>query len=722
MSDALLALADRCGIAREYHDIWGGHHATSAATRRDLLAAMHFPRTAVENDPAGVLFSFEEEFWRHPLPPVAVVRADAPLEIPFVQPAADGNLPWDWTITFEDGRTSSGRFLPADLEVREHHGTLVRRTLGLPAVATSGYHRLELSNATGRHAMPLIVVPHQCHKPPALADDGRVWGITAQLYGVRSQRNWGIGDFSDLGDLLAFTAQAGGQVVGVNPLHALFPDNPGHISPYSPSSRGGIDVLYLDVEAVPEYAHCAEARRRVAGADFQARLAALRIAASVDYPGVAAAKFEILELLFAHFRKTGGARAQAFAAWRQDQGEALERHALFEALQAHFRKLDSNVWGWPAWPDEYRDPDSPAVTAFAAAHAEAVAYYAWLQWQADSQLAAAKARVRELGMAVGIYQDLAIGANPGGAEAWRWQQVFMAGAHAGAPPDEINSMGQDWGLPPFVPHRLRDAAYAPFVEILRANMKHAGALRIDHVMGLTRMFCVPADVLASEGAYVHYSFEDMLGIVALESRRNQCLVIGEDLGTVPDGFRERMAQAGVLSYQPMIFARSPDGQFALPQDMPAHALVAVSTHDLPTLRGFWRGVDLEARTQLHLFPTDELRQRMTTERDWDRGRLLWALERTGLLPEGVGKDPAALPELPASAVAAVHAYLARSPAQLLVVQAEDLLDVLEQPNLPGTLEDQHPNWQRKLPVPLESWAAAARVAAILGAVRGERPA
>jgi (1->4)-alpha-D-glucan 1-alpha-D-glucosylmutase len=722
MSDAnLLSLGDRCGIAHEYHDIWGGHHTTSSATRRDLLAAMHFPREAVEKDPAGLLSAIEEAAWRHPLPPVMVVRVDTPLTIPFVQPVADGNLPWEWTVALESGSSISGSFQPADLPVEAHHGTLVRRTLELAALATPGYHRLELHNATGRHAMPLVVVPQQCYKPPALANEGRVWGITAQLYGVRSARNWGIGDFTDLGDLLAFTAQAGGQVVGVNPLHALFPDNPAHISPYSPSQRSFVDVLYIDVEAVPEFTGCKEAQRRVAGADFQARLAGLRNTAWVDYPGVAAAKFEILELLFAHFRKAGGARATNFAAWRAAQGEAIERHAQFEALQAHFRKMDANVWGWPAWPYEYRDPASPDVAAFAAAQADAVSYYAWLQWQADLQLAAAKARATESGMAVGIYQDLAIGANPGGAEAWRWQQVFMSGAYAGAPPDEINSMGQDWGLPPFVPHRLREAAYVPFVEILRANMKHAGALRIDHVMGLMRMFCVPADVMASEGAYVHYPFEDLLGIVALESQRNNCLVIGEDLGTVPPGFRERLAEAGVLSYHPMIFERYEDGQFSLPPDMPAHALVAVSTHDLPTLRGFWRGVDLDARTQLHLFPTDELRQRMTTERDWDRGRLLWALERTGLLPEGVGKDPAALPELPASAVAAVHAYLARSPAQMLVVQAEDLLDVLEQPNLPGTLEDQHPNWQRKLPLPLEAWTGEARLAAILGAVRQERP-
>ncbi len=561
----------------------------------------------------------------------------------------------------------------------------------------------------------------RCFLPAALETGGRLWGLTVQLYGVRSLRNWGIGDFTDLAALLEFTAAAGGDVVGLNPLHALFPDNPAHISPYSPSHRGFLNVLYIDVEAVPEFSACDSIRRRVAGADFQARLADLRAAEFVDYPGVAATKFAILRELFTHFCAAGGARREEFAAWRAAQGAALERHAAFEALQAHFRAQDPSVWGWPAWPAHYRDPAAPAVAAFVAANADDVAWHAWLQWLADAQLAACAARARELGMAVGVYRDLAVGANPGGSEIWSAQEVFADGAHAGAPPDEINLMGQDWGLPPFIPHRLASADFAPFAAILAANMRHAGALRIDHVMGLMRVFWVPADVPASEGAYVHYPFEHMLAAVAAASRASGCLVIGEDLGTVPEGFRERLSEAGVYAYHPLAFERTPDMQFRLPGDIAAHALVAAGTHDLPTLAGFWNGEDIRERTRLMLFPSDELRQRIATERDWDRGRLLWALEREGLLPAGVSKDPAAMPEISAETVAAIHAFLARARAQLFVVQPEDLLGVAEQPNLPGTLEDQHPNWQRKLPLPLEDWAGEARVDAILAAVREERP-
>jgi len=640
VTDTLKTLAARCGIADEYHDIWGGHHPTSDATRAALLAAMHLPPERVAADPAAM---FAELDAAAALPP--------------------------------------------------------------PAIDTAA----------------------RCHEPPAFAAGRRLWGLTVQLYGVRSRRNWGIGDFTDLKALLELTAAAGGDLVGVNPLHALFPDNPAHISPYSPSHRGFLDVLYIDVEAVPEFSACEAARRRVAGADFQARLATLRDAERVDYVGVAAAKFAVLRELFDHFRAAGGTRGAAFAAWRAAQGEALETHARFEALQAHFRSRDANVWGWPVWPAEYRDPAAPAVADFAAAHAAEIDWHAWLQWLADAQLAAAQDRARELGMAVGIYRDLAVGANPGGSEVWRWQKVFAigdgenGGAHAGAPPDEINLMGQDWGLPPFVPHRLRAAGYAPFVEMLNANMRHAGALRIDHVMGLMRVFCVPADMPASEGAYVRYPFEEMLGLVVRASRKSGCLVIGEDLGTVPDGFRERLFDAGVLSYHPLIFERYEDGNFRLPAEVAPQALVAVSTHDLPTLRGFWNGADIAARTAMRLFPNDEIRQRFITERDWDRGRLLWALERENLLPDGVSKDPVAMPEIAQSAIAAIHAFLARTPSRLLVVQPEDLLGVLEQPNLPGTLDDQHPNWQRKLPLPLEDWTRDARVAAVLDAVRAERP-
>jgi (1->4)-alpha-D-glucan 1-alpha-D-glucosylmutase len=719
MTETLTTLAHACGIADAYHDIWGGHHLTSTYTRQALLAAMHFPPDAVVTNPDKILRELEARAWQQRLPPVVVARSGEAIRMDLTLSEAESKHKWHWSITLENGDRRAGEIVPATLQKMGQQEARSRYTLELPAVEAFGYHSLQLQKkgATASLSIPLIIVPQRCHQPEAIQHGGRIWGLTVQLYGVRSQRNWGIGDFTDLGQLVELTGQAGGHIVGVNPLHALFPDNPAHISPYSPSQRGFVNVLYLDVEAVPEFTNCAPAQRRLASADFQARLKAVREATLVDYVGVAQLKFEILELLFTHFLDETGKRSAAFGAWRTTQGLELENHARFAALQAHFRATNGS-WGWPAWPEDYRNPHSPAVAAFAAEHAEAVAYHAWLQWLADEQLSAVAACAEKNGMAAGLYQDLAVGTNPGGSESWAWQDALADGAHAGAPPDEINLMGQDWGLPPFVPHRLRDVAYAPLIDILRANMKHAGALRIDHVMGLMRVFWVPAGIAATEGAYVHYPFEDMLGIVALESQRNRCLVIGEDLGTVPDGFRPRLAECGVLSYHPLMFERSQDGNFRLPAEIPQQALVAAGTHDLPTLSGYWKGEDIEIRTELNLFPCEEVLQRLITERGWDRGRLLWALERENLLPPDASKEAA---EISPATVAALHAYLARSPAQIMVIQPEDIFGVIEQPNLPGTLEHQHPNWQRRLPLSIEKWASQASFAAITAAVQAERP-
>ncbi len=734
--NALHALAAHCGIADEYYDIWGNRHPTSDETRRALLAAMHLP--VPERDAADILRALEDEGWQQPLPPVLIVRCGEKIDIPLSLPAETIDAPWRWTLRLENGETRSGELLPrhlphseqrrlasADFWRRSKPTEFFRHVFELPGIETPGYHRFELEASSGeRDATTLIVVPPTCFQPEAIQNDKRVWGPAVQLYGIRSHRNWGIGDFGDLRQLVDLTADAGGGIVGTNPLHALFPDNPVHISPYSPSSRSALNILYLDVEALPEFAECTDAQALVASPAFQAQLHALRAAELVDYPSVAAAKRETLDLLWRHFRERHIAqdseRAQAFRRFRELAGKPLERLARFEALQAHFRAQDSSIWGWPVWPEEYRDPDGPAVAAFTTDHADAVSYHAWLQWSADSQLTEIGRQSWRRGLGIGLYADLAVGANPGGADAWSWQGIYADGAYAGAPPDDFNLHGQEWGLPPFVPHRLRAAAYAPFIEMLRANMKHAGALRIDHVMGLTRIFWVPAGQLASEGSYVNYPLEDLLGIVALESQRNQCLVIGEDLGTVPEGFRPRLAEADFLAYRPFLFERSSDGSFKPPADYDRQALVAASTHDLPTLAGLWLGRDIDRRTELHLFPTEELRERIIVERAQDRARLLVALERESLLPEGMGIHPVSVPELTPAIVTAIHAFLARTPCQVLAVQPEDIFGQVEQPNLPGSPDDRHPNWRRRMSLDLEDWAADERFLSLADTLRRER--
>ncbi len=725
MNEALQRLADLCGISPDYHDIWGNRHTVSDLTRRRLLAAMHLP---VEGDLAALVLELENRDWLRPLAPAMVVKAQAePQRIEVTLPAALLQRSFEWALTLENGECQNGGFIPADLEAvaeRSVAGTSYqRRRLTLPLPLSTGYHRFELGGLGQepeiRARMRLIVAPNECYQPPALREGRRIWGPAVQLYGLRSQRNWGIGDFTDLKMLLDLAADAGAGIVGVNPLHALFPDQPGQFSPYSPSSRLFVNILYLDVAAIPDFRE----RDLDADPDFLASLRRLRECELVDYEAVSALKLAALDLAYRHFRDyhlaTATDRGLAFRRFCAEAGDALASHALFEALQAHFRARDAAVWGWPAWPPEYHDPHGPAVAAFARTHAVETDFYAYLQWQAELQLAGAGERSRGLGLGVGLYQDLAVGASPGGAETWASQDVYAGGAHAGAPPDDFNLHGQDWGLPPFVPHRLRDAAYAPFIATLRANMRHCGALRIDHVMNLTRLFWVPAGASAAEGAYVSYPLDDLLGILALESQRNRCLVIGEDLGTVPDGLRPRLKAMGVLSYRPLFFARDDNGDFQPPAHFPDRALVCIGTHDLPTLRGFWLGHDLAARAALGLFPSEELRTSLMAARTRDRPRLLQALAREHLLPEGMSTDPDTLPDITFELAVAVHRYLARSPAGVMAVQPEDVFGVIEQANLPGSINE-HPNWRRKLPLELERWRGDQRFGDLGEALRRER--
>lgn len=730
--DATLAdLAARCGIATKYHDIWGNLHETTDETRHTLLVAMHLP---MDRHPGQLLEEMEDEQWRSTLPPVLVVRSGEVARVEINLSAIGFDRPHRWTLQLEGGAVQTAEFTPAMLprlgERSIAGGEILRFALDLPALEATGYHRLELNfpNRDERYAMQLIVVPAACYQPPAIRDDtgqgGRVWGPSVQLYGIRSRRNWGIGDFTDLRSLVDISADSGAGIVGVNPLHAMFQEDSGRVSPYSPSSRAFVNALYIDVEATAEFHACEGAQHLVNSDDFQSRLRRLRAEQLVDYSGVSAVKREVLELLYRHFREhdlmSDSEHGRAFRSFWESRGKSLERQACFEALQEHFHAQDAAVWGWPAWPEDYRDPEAPAVALFVAEHSERVEFFAWLQWLADRQLAEVGGQCWCRGLGIGLYQDLAVGVNPGGAEAWAWQGVFAAGAHAGAPPDDFNLFGQDWGLPPLVPQRLREVAYAPLIEVLRANMRHAGALRIDHVMGLSRVFWVPAGMTAAHGAYVSYPLQDMLGIVALESQRNHCLVIGEDLGTVPEGFRPQLASAGLLSYRPFLFERYEDGDFKSPPDYPRHALVAASTHDLPTLRGLWQGADIELRSALQLFPAEAQRKSMVASRVQDRVRILMALAREHLLPEGTGVDPQSLPELTTSLVQAIHAYLARTPAQLLVVQPEDIFGMVEQANLPGSRDDQYPNWRRRLTLDLEDWRSDDRFIGLSEMLRNEQ--
>ncbi len=702
--EALAQLAADCGVLPAYHDIDGREHYASDATRQALLAAMG----VTVGDDAAVREALQDWNARHircALPPAVVIRVGQPRQVRVHLAERFTETKVVWQIAREDGALMTGNLL-ADSTVAERigHGdeALQVRVLALPALP-HGYHSLALSaDAQSIGETRLIVAPASCYWPAAIDDGKRIWGPVVQLYSVRSRRNWGIGDFTDLATIVDQWGSRGADIVGLNPLHALFFDNPAHASPYSPSSRLFLNTLYLDCEAVPDFAECEAARALVASHDFQQRLAHLRSVDLVDYPGVAQAKYEVLELLYPSFRAghlaADSERATAFRAFQRDEGRALRLQALYDALQEHFHRADSAVRGWHHWPEAYRHPANPAVARFEGEHPERIEFFEYLQWNAVLQLAAARQRARELRMGVGLYADLAVSVDPGGANVWSERDGFALEASVGCPPDPFGPAGQDWGLPPLIPHRLADAAYEPFVRLLRENMAHAGALRLDHVMGLRRLFWIPRDRKAAEGAYVSYPFDDLLGILALESHRNRCLVVGEDLGTVPDEVRAAMARERILSYRLLFFEREHGGAFKAPQHYGSRALVAVATHDLATLAGFWTGRDLALRSELGFFANTEQRDGAVRERAQERHHLLAALEREGLSPGPIDASSGA--SMPPGLADAVHAFLARTPCEVMVVQLDDLGGVDTPTNIPGTTNE-YPNWRRKLPVDLE---------------------
>jgi (1->4)-alpha-D-glucan 1-alpha-D-glucosylmutase len=730
VSESLRQLASAVGIGGDYEDAWGNRHAVSDATLLALLTSMGVAPS--DGEPGARLLELQRDRWREVLPPLSVVRRarngdPSKLALRLPQALLDGAP--TLVLTCEEGVRFCVDYTAAveQIEAAEIDGTtFVALAWPIPDALPIGYHRVDLvvdgkSLASAR----LALAPTDCYRPALLENGQRVWGPAVQLYGVRSERNWGVGDFTDLAGIVRTCAAHGAAFVGTSPLHALYPGNPEHNSPYSPSSRLYTNVLALDAEAIADFHECDAARSLVASGDFQSTLARLRETDLVDYERVARVKLPVLRLLHRHFRDThlaqSSARAAEFRDFVRDHGPALARHATFDALQGRLQGADEAIWGWPAWPDELKDPNGAAVARFADEHADDIEFYAYLQWQAELQRTAVAAVAEACGMPIGVYADLAVSIDRGGAEAWANQRIYAAGASVGAPPDAFNAQGQDWGLPPIVPERLREAGYAPFIETLRANMRHAGALRIDHVMGLMRLYWIPLGQSAANGAYVSYPFDDLLGLLALESHRHRCLVIGEDLGTVPRDIRRVLAENLVLSYRVLLFERDDAHGFYPPDAYPPLALVTASTHDLPTLAGWWEGRDIALRAEYGLLSPGADRERSMRERELDRGHLLRAIERASLLPAGV--DVAAPPAvLDAELAGAIHRYLAASPSALMVVQPEDLFGVCEQANLPGTTEAA-PNWRRKLPVALERWqdeSSFRATASDLGSARNGR--
>jgi len=701
---ALDHLAKHHGIEPHFNDAWGKRYRVPVATKRALLAAMG---VAVADDAqaAQSLDAARAADKTAGLAPAIVVEAGAPWSCALK--TVRGRRAW--SLVLEDGSRHQGASTPTR--------GLLQFDLALPP----GYHRLAVEGPKGpRYESQVIAAPARAFGLGDLGLRRRLWGVTAPLYGLRTPEDWGLGNYADLGAFAEMAAGLGSALVGINPVHALMPRMPERASPYSPSSRLFLNPLHIAVEAVPEFQASAAARALVARPEFQADLAAVRRADLVDYTRVAGLQRQGLEVLFRHFRDHCGsetARGRAFAAFVAERGSAPERYATFEALFEHFHDRDPKCRSWQQWPARFHDPAGPAVQEFVSQHRDRVNFHCYLQWIAAEQLAAAQARAKVAGMALGLYLDLAVGVDPGGADAWIAPGSVAKGAVLGAPPDAFNPTGQNWGLAPFDPQALRRQAYAPFIALLRANMRAAGALRIDHIIGFQHSFWMPEEPDLS-GAYVRYPLEELLAVIRLESHRQKCLVIGEDLGVVPRGFRDRLEAAGLLGYRVFYFERDKTRPRAA-ADYPRACVASVSTHDLPTLRGFFAGRDIDWREQLGIMDRAGSDKDRAARAEACRA-LVRLLAEEGLLPEVI--DPRKPPaEIPWSIVVAVHRFLASTPAEIALMQIADATGDLEQENLPGTVEG-HANWSRRSSLTIAELGEDHRLRALAEAIAAERPA
>ncbi|WP_447984183.1 4-alpha-glucanotransferase [Nitrospira sp. Nam74] len=735
-------LAKRFGIDPEYYDIFGHKHLVPLETKSAILASMGI-RTETVTDMAQELAAVHEATWRQPCEPVLVQQVGRDGTWSFRMPAQENEgdaIRIEWSIKDEAGRQllaenagpglqPTDRALLDDRHYWKFH-------LPLPRGLAPGYYDLTATGTSSSHhvhgSLRLIIVPTHCYQPAEMETGRRLWGVSLQLYALRSTQNWGVGDFTDLfqwAEWAATELKAG--IIGLNPLHALKNSRPYHISPYSPDSRFYLNAVYVDVEKAPEFQQSSEAQEIAREGGVLSSLEALKKSDTVDYERVAALKRRVLNALFEtfeeqHFRREGDrrvactTRGEDFEQYLQREGHALQAFALFQVLYEQFSKKSPPQLVWQDWPEAYRHPNSTASQAFLLAHVREVRFHQYVQWLAHEQLRRVHERTRELAMPIGLYHDLALGSDRGGSDAWIFQSLLALSADCGCPPDAFAPEGQNWGLPPVNPHALRRNGYRMFIDLLRKNLQYGGAIRLDHVMALFRLFWIPRGLPPSAGAYVQYPWDDLLGILALESVRHRAVIVGEDLGTVPDFVREKLGAAGVLSYRVFYFERADDGEWKRPAMYPRQALAVVTTHDLPTLAGFWDGEDLRVRERLGFYPDESAYGRALDERQRDKAGIARALQREGVWPSDVEEAVALQQPLSADLTGAIHAYVARSPSSFMLVTLEDLVGEVTQVNLPGTL-DSYPNWSHKTPFTLDEVKANSHASRLARALKTTRP-
>jgi 4-alpha-glucanotransferase len=705
-------LAQLAGLQDSYVHAQGHTEVVSLDKQQAILKAMGYDlssETAIQQ----YITDLTEQPWLEVVAPVNVCQQGKAITLRIQQLQQQAVSDWHWQIETEDHQHFSGKLTinSSQISRRQHtrQGEVLMAELSLDLSLPLGYHTLVLTNDLQQYQQQLIITPARCFQLHDKAILHKTFGPSIQLYAVRSARNWGLGDFIDLQQMIAPLASQGVDFIGLNPLHALYPELPQDCSPYSPNSRLWLNTQYVALEHTDEFQHSVAAQQLVDSTDFQQRLQQVRACADVDYVGVAALKKPVAALIFQQFKQQhlqqNTERAQQFRQFVQHSGDSLRQLAIHQVLQGHLFAKDWSMAAWQNFPPQLRQPNSEAINDFARQHSDAIELQLYLQWQAQQQLAEVNRLCHQHGMAIGLYCDVAVGTSRSSAESWGAPEDYLLNLSVGAPADIMAPKGQNWGLLAYNPHTLRQKAYKPFIDLIQANMRYAGALRLDHVMALLRLWCCPLGADATAGAYIRFPAADLFAILALESQRNSCVVIGEDLGTVPVEISHLMTQYQVLSYRVFMLEQKAGSYDHAALTYPELSLATVTTHDMPTLVGYWQEHDLALRHQLDLFPNasvaDSLHQLRTTEKQLMSQRL-------GLNDN----DYAAL-------IRQSHLFVAEQPAKLFAFQLEDLL-LMETPvNIPGT-STEYANWQRKLVKNIDEILQQAEVAELIGAIRNAR--
>ena len=704
LKSELCELAEQIGVELEYVDGRGSAHQATDEMLRSSLGALGIAIHS-EADIQRARDRLQREYWTRIIEPVVLhyPKIETSLCLPLVLPLGGYSLNSvvvECQLQDEHGKKRSKTIMGADCVPGEEkvlgRARYVRAQARFPFRLRLGYYDVVLTVRIGSHWTEgksfLIVAPQRCYLPP---NAKRTWGIGIQLYGIRSSENWGIGDFGDLERIIKIAGKKWrASTIGLQPLHSPIP---GLRSPYSPSSRLCWNPLYLDLERVPEFRTSPTLQRMAKTKKFQSMLQAIRVTRLVEYEAVEELKHSVLEDCYRWFKRRhlshDTARGQAFLRFVKQSPAFRERFCIFQALKEVFPGMV-----WREWPPQFHDPTSPAVAQFKKDGEDRVYYFFYVQWLCELQLGNLDHVAEKAFLSLGLYHDLPVGIHPDGADAWGFQKQLAMGVTIGAPPDAFNLQGQNWGLQAPNPLALRQYGYEFFRETLRQNMRHGGVLRIDHALGLFRMFWVPFGKTGRDGVYIKTFVDEMLAVLALESVRHKVMVVGEDLGTVTPVIQKKLERAGLLSYRLLLFERDQDGGFHLPQQFPPQALVSATTHDLPTLKGYWAGRDIEVKALAGLYPLPADRKREVQTRQKDR-ELLWsALRRAGF------PLPTSMPEtLSLEAIHQFYQFLSQTPSRLLLVQLEDLLGELDTPNLPGAADSVYPSWRMRLNQDMKCW-------------------